>query len=55
MKRSGSVGLAVMLLGAMALSLEGCSSLAGSSTYGSSKLDRADISGIGDYTADRAL
>lgn len=55
MKRWGSIGVGVVLLAAMALSLEGCSSLAGSSTYGANKLDTADISGIGDYTPDRAL
>lgn len=51
----GSIGLGFLLLAAMALPLAGCSSLAGSSAFGPNKLDVADISGIGDYTSDRAL
>ena len=55
MGRFGSIGLGVVLLAAVALPLAGCSSLTGSSTFGSNKLDVADIKDIGDYTPDRAL
>ena len=55
MKRLGTIGLGVVLLAAVALPLEGCSSLVGASTYGNNKLQVADITGIGDYTSDRAL
>jgi Flp pilus assembly protein TadD len=52
--KSAGLGLAAALLAATLLS--GCSSLlAGQSTAGSNRLDVADISNIGDYTADRAL
>lgn len=43
---------AALLLGATALA--GCSS-AGFSSYGQNKLDVAELSNIGDYTAERAL
>jgi Flp pilus assembly protein TadD len=52
-----SFRLALMaVVGAVAFTLGGCSSLMpGSSTYGTNQLAVADISDIGDYTADRAM
>ena len=52
--RSLRYGLLAM---AMAVSLGGCSmaNLAGASAFGSNKLQVAEISDIGSYTADRAL
>jgi Flp pilus assembly protein TadD len=48
---------ALMMAGLAAVALAGCSSLAGvgNSTFGANKLAVAEISDIGDYTADRAL
>jgi Flp pilus assembly protein TadD len=49
----GIVGLVLLA----ALPLAGCSSVGfpGTSTYGSARLEVADIKNIGDYTADRAM
>ena len=54
MGRIGKIGLGLVLLGAVALPLAGCSSM-GQSAFGDNKLDVADVKDIGDYTSDRAL
>lgn len=48
------LGLGLMAL-ALTATLGGCSSIAGKSSFGSNKLEVAELSNIGDYTADRAL
>lgn len=53
-----SVGAGVVALALMALPLSACSSasgLVGNSSFGNNKLQVAEIDGIGDYTAERAL
>ncbi len=59
MKRGrGSLCFGLLALGLAVLPLAACSSaggLTGVSAYGSNKLTVAEIDGIGDYTADRAL
>ncbi len=45
---------AVLAIALMTAPLYGCSTV-GQSSYGSNRLDVADIKGIGDYTAERAL
>jgi Flp pilus assembly protein TadD len=52
-----SIGsLAFVTIALTAVPLAGCSSvLTGSSSFGNNKLEVAEISNIGDYTADRAL
>ena len=49
-----TMGLGLMAL-AFTVSLSACSGIAGKSSFGSNKLDVAELSNIGDYTADRAL
>jgi len=59
MKRARfSLGFSVVALTVAALSLSACSSaggLTGMSSFGNNRLQVAEIDGIGDYTADRAL
>lgn len=52
--RSVRFGLFAVALAAGAASLSACSSV-GQSAFGSSKLEVAELSNIGDYTAERAL
>jgi Flp pilus assembly protein TadD len=57
MKR-GSIRLGLLALALVALPLSACSSaggLIGASSFGNNKMQVAEIDGIGDYTADRAL
>jgi Flp pilus assembly protein TadD len=54
----GSLGFGLLALALVALPLSACSSaggLTGMSAFGNNKLAVAEIDGIGDYTADRAL
>jgi Flp pilus assembly protein TadD len=54
----GSLGVGLLVLGLAVLPLSACSSaggLTGMSSFGNNKLAVAEIDGIGDYTADRAL
>lgn len=59
MKRARTLlSFGVLALALVALPLSACSSaggLTGMSTFGNNKLQVAEIDGIGDYTADRAL
>jgi Flp pilus assembly protein TadD len=50
-----ALGGALCAMALTAAVLSGCSSLAGNSTFGKNKLTVAEISNIGDYTADRAM
>lgn len=54
----GSFRFGLLALALVALPLSACSSaagLAGMGSFGSSKLEVAEVDGIGDYTAERAL
>jgi Flp pilus assembly protein TadD len=59
MKRArGSIRFGLLALALVALPLSACSSaagLVGNSSFGNNKMQVAEIDGIGDYTADRAL
>jgi len=51
----GSLGGGLFAIALAVLPLSGCSSLVGGSTFGSNRVNVAEIKDIGDYTADRAL
>lgn len=51
----GSLGCGLLAIGLAVLPLAACSSLLGTSSYGSNRVNVAEIKDIGDYTADRAL
>ena len=51
----GAIGGGLVAVALLASVLAGCSSLAGNGAFGQNKLAVADITDIGDYTADRAL
>ncbi len=53
--RFGAIGGGLLAVALLGTALAGCSSLAGNGAFGQNKLAVAEISDIGDYTADRAL
>ena len=54
MGRSVKISASVAAV-ALAIALAGCSSIIGQSTYGSNRLDVADVQNIGDYNSERSL
>ena len=54
-RRIGIVGVGFVAMAMAAATLAGCSSLAGSSAFGNTKLEVAEVANIGDYTSERAL